>query len=425
MRIGIVGGGVAGLTAAWLLGEQHDVTLFEKQDRLGGHAHTLDVELAGERVAVDAGAEFFSSVMFPTFLRLLNILAVPVHQYPMTATFYTADNRKVTRLPPLQNGRLGWSDISPRQLADLAQFGLVLYRAGRLLRAPDPAVTLEQFLNDLPLTRAFKQRFMVPFLLAGWCVEPDAFLQFSAYDVLKYYYLHGTSGLSPAIMTDIVGGTRTYVNALAETMPPGKVRCSSAPRFLRRAGSAIVLDLEDGNQYECDQLILATNAREAAQLLGELEGTDALRQALSRIEYFKTTIAVHGDSRLMPANRQHWSVVNIRYDGRYSANTVWKGWRSREPIFKSWVTYAARLPEPLYALATYEHPLVNASYFSAQRELAHGHGQNQVWLAGMYMHDVDCHESAVLSAVNVAQKLAPHAARLNQLAAVQTAESHR
>jgi predicted NAD/FAD-binding protein len=418
MRIGILGAGVAGLTAAWLLGDEHDVTLFEKQDRLGGHAHTIDVTLAGERVAVDAGAEFFSAAMFPTFLRLLNLLGVPLHQYPISATLYTVDNRYVALLPPLRDGRVIWPALGPRQIADMAQFGYVLLQARRLMQAPEPGITLEQFLNRLPLTRAFKQRFMYPFVLAGWCVEPDAFRHFSAYDVLKYYYLHGTAGLSPAIITDVVGGTRTYVTALAGRLGRATVMTSTSIRCLRRSGSTFLLQSEAGDQYEFDCLILATNARDARQLLVEVEGTKAVRQLLGQIEYFTTTIAVHGDARLMPANRQHWSVVNTRYDGHYSANTIWKGWKSREPIFKSWVTYEARLPEPLYGLATYDHPTVNASYFAAQKELARWQGHNQIWLAGMHMHDVDCHESATLSAVNVARKLAPNAARLKQLAGV-------
>jgi len=415
MRIGIVGAGGAGLTAAWLLSEEHDVMLFEKQDRLGGHAHTIEVEQAGERVAVDTGAEFFSRAMFPTFTRLLNLLAIPLHQYPMTATIYTVDNHYVALLPPLRNGRLIWAALGPRQITDLAQFALVLYRAGQLVRSPDASITFEQFLNHLPVTRAFKERFMFPFVLAGWCVEPDAFRQFSAYDVLKYYYLLGTSGLSPAIMTDVVGGTQTYVNALARTLAPDTVKRSASVSSIRQQGATFLLQTEDGAHYECDDLILATNAREAAQLLSDVAGAEPTRQALGLIKYFKTTIAVHGDARLMPANRQHWSVVNTRYDGHYSANTVWKGWRSRQPIFKSWVTYEARLPEPLYGVATFDHPSVTASYFEAQKQLVRRQGQNRVWLAGMYMHDVDCHESAILSAVQVARKLAPNATRLKQL----------
>ena len=415
MRIAIVGGGVAGLTAAWLLSEEHDVVLFEKQERLGGHAHTLDVELPGERVAVDGGFEFFSAVMFPTFMRLLDLLRVPLRQYPITATLYSTDNRYVALLPPLRNGRAPWPALGPRQVVDMAQFAYVLHRAGRLMQAPDPSISLEQFLNSLPLTRAFRQRFMYPFVLAGWCVEPDEHRQFSAYDVLKYYYLHRTANLSPFTLTEVVDGTRTYVNALARDSARASLKTSAAICGLRRRGATYQLETEDGQRAEFDTLVLATNARQAAQLLAETEGTEAVRQQLSQIEYFKTTIAVHGDARLMPADRRHWSVVNIRHDGRHSSNTVWKGWRSRTLVFKSWVTYEAHLPAPLYGLATYDHPKVNARYFEAQRNLLRGQGQDRLWLAGMYMHDVDCHESAILSAVNVARQLAPRSARLAQL----------
>ena len=420
MRIGIVGGGVAGLTAAWLLSDEHDVVLFEKQDRLGGHAHTIEVERAGERIAVEAGFEFFSGAMFPTFMRLLGLLAVPLYQYPITATLYTTDNRYVALLPPLRNGRVLWPTVGPRQLADMAQFGYVLHSAKRLMQAPDPSITLDQFLNALPLTRGFKQRFMYPFVLAGWCVEPDAHRNFSAYDVLKYYFLHRTANLAPFIMTEVVGGTRTYVDALARRLERATVKTSVSIRSIRRPHSTFLVETEDGDQHEFDVLILATNASQARELLGQVEGTEARQQSLGQIEYFKTTIAVHGDARLMPANRQHWSVVNTRYDGHYSANTVWKSWRSREPIFKSWVTYEARLPEPLYGVATYDHPVVNAAYFEAQKQLARWQGQAQIWLAGMYMHDVDCHESAILSAVHVARQLAPQASRLKQLVGLQT-----
>src|SRR5262245_41056852 len=116
MRIGIVGAGAAGLCTAWLLEQDHDVTLFEQSQRLGGHAHTVEVEQAGERVGVDAGFEFFSGGRFPTFLRLLNRLGVELNHYPLTATFYTPDNCYTCLLPPLRDGRASWSAVGPRQV---------------------------------------------------------------------------------------------------------------------------------------------------------------------------------------------------------------------------------------------------------------------------------------------------------------------
>ena len=117
----------------------------------------------------------------------------------------------------------------------------------------------------------------------------------------------------------------------------------------------------------------------------------------------------------MPPRVEHWSVVNIRYDGCHSQNTVWRRWKSRKPIFKSWITYEEKPPNPLYATATYAHPKVNAHYFRAQAGLAEMQGENGLWLAGMYTNDIDCHESAIVSALRVAEALAPESARLKQL----------
>jgi uncharacterized protein len=417
MRIGIIGAGAAGLCAAWLLEQDHAVTVFEQAERLGGHAHTIEVEQTGERAGIDAGFEFFSAARFPTFTRLLAQLRVPVRPYPLTATFYTSDNRYTCLLPPIRAGRVVWSDLRPRQVLDLVQLGYGLHHAGPLMRARDTAVTLDQFLAGLPVTRAFKRDFLVPFLLAGWCVEPEAFGAFSAYVVLSYAYWHRPAGLAPYVWSEVVGGTQTYVRALAQGLSRAVVHTARPVVRLQRNETGFDLHTADGAVHAFDHVIVATNAQVAAQLVATVEGAADLRQILGRIEYFPTTIAVHGDARLMPVNRRHWSVVNTRYNGRHSANTVWKGWKSRQPIFRSWVTFEAQLPEPLYAVARYDHAKVNAAYMDAQPRLAALQGRGRLWLAGAYLQDIDSHESAIRSAVDVARRLAPDSGRLRQLIA--------
>jgi predicted NAD/FAD-binding protein len=255
----------------------------------------------------------------------------------------------------------------------------------------------------------------MPFLLAGWCVAPEDFGAFMAYDVLSYAYWHRPAGLAPYSWTEVVGGTQSYVRALAGALTHAVMHTASPVVRLTRRGAGYSLQTAGGAAHDFDHVIVAANAQAAGKLLADVEGAEEVRQVLGQIEYFPTTIAVHGDARLMPADRRNWSVVNTRYDGRYSANTVWKGWKSREPIFRSWVTFEQRPPEPLYALAHFDHPKVNAAYFGAQPRLAAAQGQRQLWLAGAYLQDVDCHESAILSAVNIARQLAPHSARLRQL----------
>jgi predicted NAD/FAD-binding protein len=129
---------------------------------------------------------------------------------------------------------------------------------------------------------------------------------------------------------------------------------------------------------------------------------------------------VHGDRRLMPALEKHWSVLNIRHDGVHSALTVAKSWKSEKgtPVFKSWVTYEPRMPEPLYFQATYDHPRVNLNHFQSQKALALLQGRDNLWFAGVYAHDIDCHESAIVSAVKIARRLDPGSRNLRQLAPI-------
>ena len=415
MRIGIIGGGASGLTTAWLLDGHHDVTLFEKQARLGGHADTIQVDQEEGAIGIDAGFEFFSPTMFPVLTRLLTCLGVALHRFPLTVTLSTKGHRHVPLLPPVRNGRVIWSAFAPRPLAQMLQFQHVVNRSARLVRDQETSLTLEQFLTTLPLTAAFKKDFLYPLMLAGWCLEMDEFKHFAAYNVLSYFFLNRLSGISAKIWNEVEGGTQVYIQTMAQALTRTQIKLQATITRLMRSGAAYVVHLAEGSAYEFDHLVLATNAYEARALLAPLDGREELTQLLSAFEYFKTTIAIHGDQRLMPVRRDDWSVVNIRYDGKHSSATMWKPWKSRAPIFKSWITYEDHLPEPLFALATYYHPKVTPAYFRAQAELAAFQGEGRLWLAGVYTRGTDCHESAIKSAMQVAQQLAPDSLRLKAL----------
>ncbi|MHB8626784.1 MAG: FAD-dependent oxidoreductase [Aggregatilineales bacterium] len=416
MKIGIIGSGIAGLAAAWLLEGHSSVTLFEKQDRLGGHADTVEVEQNGELIPIEAGFEFFFDSMFPQFNKLLELIGAPVHKYKASLTLYSADQRRVTLFPPYDRRRILWSAYSPRALADLLRFQSVLTRSIPLIENADPFITLEHYLDTLKLPDDFKNNFLYPFLLAEWCVELDEFKTFSAYNALKYIVKNRPTGF-PAIIyvNEVIGGMRAYVKALTDHLTQTQIKmCADITHIVRSETRYTVYDANSGS-YEFDHLIVATSACEASALLQSLNWADKTRAELDRIDYFKTIIAVHGDRRLMPANEDHWSVVNTRYTATHSSNTVWKKWKSKKPIFRSWVTYDAEMPSALYQVRTYDHPKVNLNYYRAQRNLVPLQGEHNLWLAGLYMHDIDCHESALMSAVKIVQKLDPQSENLRKL----------
>lgn len=414
MKIAVIGAGGAGLTTAWLLEAQHDVTVYERLDRLGGHACTIAVERAGEVCAIDAGFEMFSHPVFPMFNRLLRLLDAPVRSFPMTITLEQPQTQRVSLIPPLREGVSIWSALTPRTTWELLQFRFLLGRAVPLVEAADPLVTLEQFFGRLHLSRAFRERFLYPLLQGFWCLPLDEFLRFSAYDVMKLLVPHRVAGLAGARWNEVVGGTQTYIRMLAQSLARAQIRLATPINQITREDQHLTLLTEQGQRETFDQVILATSAADASRLLTALEGCEELCRCLGNVAFFETKIAVHGDRSWMPRQQRHWSVVNVRASDQSSALTIWKPWRGGD-LFRSWVTYAPTLPDPLYALLTFQHPKPNQAYFATQAYLATVQGQHNLWFAGMYTQDVDLHESAILSAVQVARRLAPDSARLQKL----------
>jgi len=414
MRIGIIGAGAAGLTACWLLSENHDVTLFEKQNRLGGHAHTVEVEQNGKRIPIEAGFEFVMESMFPTFIKLLGVLDVKLHRYPLSAVLYTPDNRSLTMMPPFNSEGIVWSALKPYQLANLLQLLWTMKIARRLMDSHDTTITIGQFIDLLPVLQRFKDRFLYPFLQAQWCVELEEFKQFAAYNALKYSAMN-MNGLNTPTGVEIVGGTQVYIRALAQASPRATIKTSADIASITRSENRYTVHEANGVKSEFDHLIIATSPWDALRLLTDISEAQTRRQELSRFDSFKTVIAVHGDRRWMPAQEKYWAVTNMRYDGMNCQTTVWKGWKSEQPIFRSWVTFEQQLPDSLYHLVNYQHVKINLNYYQAQKNLLVQQGDNQLWLAGLYMHDIDSHESAVMSAVNIAKRLDPALPNLRKL----------
>lgn len=422
-RVAVIGSGGAGLTTTWLLDQNYNVTLYESQNRLGGHANTVEVAVDGNLVPMEAGFEFISETFYPHFYNLLkNILHVPLHSYTMTTTYYHTDGGDVLSLPPLHDGKIEWGSFSPHHIVTMVEFNHLLDSVVDIIDHRDVGITLENFVEDLWLTRGFKDEFLYPFLAANWGVTVPVIKRFSAYDALKYT-LEGKE-MKDYQWLEIVGGTQQYIKALAAQLQNSTIKLSAQITSISYENGLYTITEADGTSTQFDYLIVGTNAKSAAQLLAGIRDAAPIRQILSQIEFFHTTIAIHGDPRFMPPNPKDWRVVNIRYDGNYSAMTAHKEWISpSSPVFKSWITFDVRaqndeggaMPSPLYALAEYEHPVADLNYFNAQKAIAMVQGLNNLWFVGNYTYDNDSHESAIISAIKVGEQLAPQSNRLRQI----------
>src|SRR5262249_34120371 len=144
-RVGIIGAGASGLVSAWLLEHNYDVTLFEKEDRLGGHAYTIPVSINNQTIPIEAGAEFFSDSMFGQLNRLLHILNVPTRSYPLTYTFYNLKNDRSLLMPPIHDGAIWWRSFTPRDIFTLIQLHHFVHSGKKIVDMHDTTITMKDY----------------------------------------------------------------------------------------------------------------------------------------------------------------------------------------------------------------------------------------------------------------------------------------
>ena len=419
-RVGIIGAGAAGLVTAWLLEHDYEVMVFEKDTRLGGHIYTKSITVANKETLVECGTEFFADSMSAQFNRLLQILQVPVKKYALTYTFYNTKTNISLQIPPLHDGHLVWQSLHPHAVFDFVQLKHFIDQGQQIINNQDKEITVQEFAETIALSSQFKEDFLYPFFAASWGVTPSDLKTFAAYEILQWASLGKADSFDAPHWNSINGGMSTYIDALVKQLSSTNIYTSTSIEKIEVDDGGYLLHTSTGQPLRVDHVVLATNAFQAAHLLVDITHAQDLCIALSSIEYFKTTIAIHGDTKFMPDDIKLWSIANIRYDGTHSALTICQPSMKEIPVFRSWITHNLGfpnngIPQPLYFLEHFYHPKVNKEYFNAQKNIAALQGHNNIWIAGFYTTEIDSHNSAILSAIKIATVLASHSERLKKL----------
>ena len=419
-EVAVIGGGGAGVTTAWLLDDQYKVTLFENTNRLGGHAHTIPVEMNGKSYPIDAGFEFIAKPEFPYFFSLLKTLDVPLSPFQLTVSFFDHEDRYNFVVTPISKDRwaLG-SLLKPYNLITILRLKYVFEKAKKYVGSTNAkdeveiSRTLESFTDTLSLSRKYKNQFLYPFLASGWGVSREEIKKFSAY-YLFATLLTASNGYTAPEWIEIVGGTSTYIRAAESQLQCSSVKLNSNISRISKSDDQFVVTTDDGTDYRFKHLVLAVPLHQVRDLLKELPEFAELSSVVDKVKYYQSTLVLHGDERFMPKDHSHWSVVNMRSanQGSQSSFTVYKPWLSPTPIFKSWILPGDPEPLPLYAKAQYHHPLLDQAYINSQKTIAEYQGRSGIWFAGVHTQGTNRHESAVLSAIQVAERIAPSSARL-------------
>jgi predicted NAD/FAD-binding protein len=413
MRIGIIGGGIAGLAAAWLLEQDHEVVLFEKNSFFGGHAQTAYAAGKQGTIPIEIGFEFFNNRMYPHFCRLLSLLSVSVTQYPFTYSFFSTQSSGYV-LPPIQGSHIYWHSLTPAKICNLLHLKKAITAGQALIASGQKTISLAEFAQESQLSKRFMHQFFYPLFSAGWGVDHEEFATFSAYNVLSYIVKNKPLGLQPSWWYEINQGMSSYINSLTSALTRTTLYHSTPVERINYHDKKYTI-ITAQQQHACDHLIIATDAYGAQKLAKTIPLAQRVADALHTISFISATLAIHQDTRFMPPSKKNWSVANVWHNKNYSTLTIYKNRKADQPYFRSWLL--PEFPEPTHPLALqqYHHAKPNKNYFMAQEVLAAEQGNNNVWLAGLYTNDIDSHESALNSAITIAQKLCPQSARLNQL----------
>jgi predicted NAD/FAD-binding protein len=405
VRIAVVGAGVSGLVAAHVLRREHEVVLYEAADRPGGHAHTLEVELDGERVAVDTGFIVYNEHTYPSFTRLLGQLGVATQPSDMSIS--------------VQHARSGleWSSRAPfAQRRNLARAGhwrmlreiLRFHREARaLLAGDDDKVTLSDWLAGAGFSRRFAEQYALPMGAAIWSASPLAFGDFPARSFARFFQHHGLLERgSPIRWRTITGGSRRYVDRLAAGLGSG-LRLRAPVRSVRRRRRSVELWTDAGPE-SFDQVVLAVHSDQALRLLAE--PSDAERALLSSVAYQENEAVLHTDASLLPRSRRAWASWNVhvpaapeqRVAVSYHMNRL-QGLSTREPLLVTLNRSADVDPARVLARILYHHPVFDERALAAQRLRDRIDGVGRTHFCGAWW-GYGFHEDGVKSALAVARR---------------------
>lgn len=411
MRLAVIGSGISGLSAALLLSRHHEVDLFEKDDRFGGHSRTL--ELPGSaRQPVDTGFIVFNRRNYPWLCRLFDWLQVPVEKSSMS--FAVSIDK-------------GWLEYGTSSLkAIFAQisnflrpkFWGMLRDIGRFNKlAPnyldaDNAVTLGDAIREMKLGNWFRDYYLLAMGSAIWSTPASRMLEFPASSFLRFFQNHGLLDPSDKLQWyTVTGGSRIYVEKILHKLRPENLHLGAGVTLEDRSEGGVAISC-NGEIREYDQLILACHSDQALAFLGEY-ATEDEKELLGALQYQENRVILHQDKSFLPRRRPAWqSWVYLRETGSDGTPRLSMSyWMNNLQNFSTESPAVVTLnpdrdPDPALTVDQWiaYHPRFDSAAINAQTQLDSLQGAQNVWFCGAWT-GYGFHEDGIRSAVKVAARL--------------------
>jgi uncharacterized protein len=414
LKIAVIGTGIAGLSAAWLLSQRHDVTVYERDGRPGGHCCTIGVPHGAGMIAVDTGFIVYNEKTYPNLTALFAHLRVPTQTSDMSFAV------------SLDDGALEYSGstlhglFAQKRNLFCRRFWSMLTDIRRFYReAPNDLVTLDEFhttigdyLKANNYGAAFRDNHLLPMAGSIWSAPPKAILDYPAASFIRFHNNHGLLQISNRIKWRTVqGGSRAYVDRLTASFSD-RIKLERTAKTVWRAGPKAGVLCSLGKREWFDHVVVASHADEALSILDDPSGAE--RALLGSFRYSRNVAVLHGDVTLMPRHRSTWSSWNFigqrRHPHQQAACTV-TYWINRlqnlgsvPPLFVTLNPQRDLAPNTVMKVLQFEHPLFDASAVRAQRKLWSLQGNRNTWFCGSYF-GAGFHEDALQSGLAVAEAL--------------------
>lgn len=411
-RIAVIGAGISGMAAAYLLSRDHAVTLYEAEPRLGGHARTVIAGKRGDQPA-DTGFIVFNYATYPHLTKLFDDLDVPVTKSNMSFGVSIDGGRIEYALNGLDSILAQKRNLLRpaflRMIRDILRFNEQALHIAR-----DPSMTIGDLLDRLGTGPWFRDCYILPFSGAIWSTPTSEILDFPAQAMLRFFEHHGL--LDPKKNHQwytVRGGSIEYVRRLGARLDQQGVdmRLGAQVAGVRRIATGAELRVEGGEWEGFDEVVFATHSDQALSLLSDATGVE--RTALSAVRYQENRAVLHADTALMPKRKKAWaSWVYAEAKGPKPDRIGVSYWMNSlqpipmdDPMFVTLNPDRAIRDELIYDQVDFAHPVYDLAALAAQDTVRAINGQNSTWFCGAWMRN-GFHEDGFASAVAVAEAMA-------------------
>ena len=415
MKIAVIGSGISGLGAAYLLSQKYQVTVFEKEAELGGHSRTVEAKTPDGTVPVDTGFIVFNHRNYPHLTAFLKHLNVPT--VPSNMSFGVS----------VQNGWLEYGTLRPlnmfaqkrnlirpkfwKMLRDITRFNK---QAHNYLEA-STSLSLDDCLNTLKMGEWFRRYYLLAMGGAIWSTPLQQMHRFPAQTFLRFFNNHGLLTINDHPQWHTVkGGSREYVKRLERKLNEtlgAKIEKNTGIKNVKRAAKGVIVETLTGEKHTFDHVVFACHSDQALAMIDA--PTPAEKDVLSAVKYQPNKVVLHSDIRLMPRRRKTWSswvYLTHQKDDKNEAVSLSYWMNNLQPLATKTPIIAtlnpAQAPDPAltYDEHTFHHPLFDQAAIDAQAKIPEIQGADRLWFCGAWQR-YGFHEDGLWSAVEMAKKL--------------------